>query len=452
MSRYTRLALANLLVLFFILLLVEIVSFSLFRLRTGSSTIDLSSNVSFVADPLASNRRRLDKYQEHVRKGDRVFLMQTVTDINPVDINSFKDCDDPIGSKTYFLQNPGNSTIVSGEESDGVLVFQTDKFGFRNSPSQVYDSDILIVGDSFTEGADVPDEWTISSLLTQLGKPTYNGGKSGTGIGHFSEVAKEMAPKVRPEVIVVNIHAGTSIRRFLNRRNPVLLQVQNDCNFKFSSSVDPNYPDDDWILRSQVANSVASKFELWEEFTTFQTNTVTVVNFLRPIKNIIKLSNTYRLVKHLKPYEYLGEGFPQCDNIIRNRQNLDKVITKFSETAQRSNAAVVFNYLPDSWYYTSDYSLSYRNKLHEAIACEQSILEESIAQNMKANYIFLDNLDIFYTNNLDDSKILRLYFADNHHITRGYETVWRGHYSKQGYKIVAEHLFEKITAYLSPSG
>ena len=64
-------------------------------------------------------------------------------------------------------------------------------------------------------------------------------------------------------------------------------------------------------------------------------------------------------------------------------------------------------------------------------------------------YLFLDNLDIFYSHNENNAEIRKLYFADNFNSPRGLEGRWRGHYSQKGNEIVAQNLLKNISNGLS---
>jgi hypothetical protein len=72
------------------------------------------------------------------------------------------------------------------------------------------------------------------------------------------------------------------------------------------------------------------------------------------------------------------------------------------------------------------------------------VLIKAIDEKVSGKYLFLDNLDIFYSQDKSDAKIRKLYFADNFNSPRGLEGVWRGHYSQAGNEIVSQNLLKNI--------
>jgi hypothetical protein len=256
-------------------------------------------------------------------------------------------------------------------------------------------------------------------------------------LGHFSATAKELSQFVKPEVIVVNIIAGLSVDRFLQNWNPIFIKTKYNCKIDYGLSNSPDYPSEESLFRNQVGKAV-------EKIITQGESISKKVNFIGQFKNLLKKTNSYLALGSLSHYEYLGEGFPKCEKIKSNSKNIDKVVSEFSRTAEASNALLVFNYLPIGWYYSADYSQTYHDKLRSAATCEKSVLIKSIEEKIGGKYLFLDNLDIFYSYNESDAEIRQLYFADNFNSPRGLEGKWRGHFSKEGNAIVSQNLLKNI--------
>ena len=82
----------------------------------------------------------------------------------------------------YWLGHPPNSTIVYCQEASGLIEFQTNKLGFRSLSNQNLDKplDLILVGDSYSEGACVNPPYDIAS---NLGKNSnlLNLGRGGSG-------------------------------------------------------------------------------------------------------------------------------------------------------------------------------------------------------------------------------------------------------------------------------
>ena len=89
----------------------------------------------------------------------------------------------PINSQFWFGQPP-DSKIVFCEEDDGLITFNTNSYGFRKgqTESPLSSVDAIFIGDSFTEGACVPDGATVPDYLSKLEKfNVLNFGVGGTG-------------------------------------------------------------------------------------------------------------------------------------------------------------------------------------------------------------------------------------------------------------------------------
>ena len=85
----------------------------------------------------------------------------------------------------YFLSNVSKSTIVGCNESGFFNRWESDKFGFRNPPNTHGNlSDILLIGDSFAEGACENENGTIAGYLRSENYSVANLARSGTSALH----------------------------------------------------------------------------------------------------------------------------------------------------------------------------------------------------------------------------------------------------------------------------
>jgi hypothetical protein len=148
-----KIILINFLVLAFLILCVEAFSFFYLHSIVEKRQLSIAAGNTFVADLYSSKRRLLEKYKKLAKEGSNVIFFQNFYDVNNWNIQEEmpQGCEAFGDSQKLYLQNPGNTTIVFGEETDGVITYVTDKFGFRNPPDQVDRSKVLFVGDSFTE-------------------------------------------------------------------------------------------------------------------------------------------------------------------------------------------------------------------------------------------------------------------------------------------------------------
>jgi lysophospholipase L1-like esterase len=129
--------------------------------------------------------------------------------------------DDELG----FARKPGIFWQGRISPEGGYLSYRTDENGFRNAP-QVRRADIVFVGDSFTEGASVPEEDT---FVQQLGKEVkhsvVNLGRGFYGPQQELIVLRRYGLGYDPRVVVWQLFEGNDLSdatRFAEwRKNPV---------------------------------------------------------------------------------------------------------------------------------------------------------------------------------------------------------------------------------------
>lgn len=129
----------------------------------------------------------------------------------------------PIGSlqlaKTYYCN-----------EGYGLIRFQTDRFGLRNNDDSWNDIDssdyVLLLGDSFVQGACVEDQYTISTILEKtLSKPVFNLGVNGNGPYEYMATLKNF---VKPTLAYLKNASYVVIVFYDNdmiQQNPVKLDL-----------------------------------------------------------------------------------------------------------------------------------------------------------------------------------------------------------------------------------
>ena len=89
-----------------------------------------------------------------------------------------------IDNQNFWFSHPKDSEIIYCDEGSGLIKFKTNNLGFREVSSQDLTSeiDILVLGDSFAEGACVDMPYDIPSQLALLNKKNVlNLGRSGSG-------------------------------------------------------------------------------------------------------------------------------------------------------------------------------------------------------------------------------------------------------------------------------
>ena len=94
----------------------------------------------------------------------------------------------------------------------GTVAVRTDRYGFRNPDTDpgAQSITLLVLGDSFTFAPELPQSETFSALLESrfqhergISVKVYNAGVNGYGTTQEVQVLKEMAPILRPQVVLL---------------------------------------------------------------------------------------------------------------------------------------------------------------------------------------------------------------------------------------------------------
>ncbi len=114
--------------------------------------------------------------------------------------NGLKSAD----GRIYPFGGISNSTTIFTNESGYYPIIETDEYGFNNPKrfNKLTKLDIVLTGDSFTEGYSVHADETISSVLWKSGFNTLNIGKGGNGSLIRLAALKEYAEPLKPMVVL----------------------------------------------------------------------------------------------------------------------------------------------------------------------------------------------------------------------------------------------------------
>lgn len=127
-----------------------------------------------------------------------------------------------------------NSTIVYCNESGEWTIFQSDRYGFNN-PDGVWDnkaSQILSVGDSFTNGACVPPDKGFMRLIQQKHPATVNLGSGGNGPLVELAAMDEYGRSLKPKLILWCYFEGNDLDDLRHESaKPILMRYLKEQNF-----------------------------------------------------------------------------------------------------------------------------------------------------------------------------------------------------------------------------
>lgn len=98
-------------------------------------------------------------------------------------------------------------------EGYGFASYQSDRFGFRNPDDQWNKTvDVLIVGDSFVQGACVSDQFTLSRQLSNdLAINALNVGTGSNGPNHYRHLIDVFAPLTKPKHVILVLFPNDNV-------------------------------------------------------------------------------------------------------------------------------------------------------------------------------------------------------------------------------------------------
>ena len=134
----------------------------------------------------------------------------------------------------YPLGAIANKTTVYCNESGEWVIFESDEHGFNN-PKGLYkknDVDIMLIGDSFAEGACVRPNESIAALLRASGLNVISLGKGGNGsLLEFASL-REYAEPHRPKVVLwVHYANDISDLKYKGMESPLLMNYITEKTF-----------------------------------------------------------------------------------------------------------------------------------------------------------------------------------------------------------------------------
>lgn len=121
--------------------------------------------------------------------------------------------DIPLAQRSYANLKPGYPTTR--------VVMQIDARGFRN-PEALTHADIVLLGDSFTEGSRVTDQHTWPyRLRNRTNRSIYNLANSGDDPQKYLAKLRYYGQSMAPELIVVGLYEGNDFRRTRSLKDSV---------------------------------------------------------------------------------------------------------------------------------------------------------------------------------------------------------------------------------------
>lgn len=297
----------------------------------------------------------------------------------------------------FGVSGISNKKTILCNESGEYVIFESDKYGFRNLNKKWNSAEFenVLVGDSFVQGACVNRPHDLASQFDLLNKKVnLNLGYNGNGPLIELATLREYLPKNTKNILWFFYEGNDfeNLHRELN--NPILGKYLNNKNFnqdlKNNQNIINDYIEKNFINFFQYYSELEKKRDKNNEFSFKK---------LIFLKNCRKFYNLY--IK---------------DNLIKNNidhiyfEYFEKIIKEAKNIAKKNNSNFYFIYLPEYRRYTDFFYNNYQ---------KNKILD--ILKLLNIDYIDIDELSF-------SNKNAKSFFP--------YELP--GHYTEKGNKLIAE--------------
>lgn len=184
----------------------------------------------------------------------------------------------------YPLGTISNSITVLHNEAGYYPIIETDEHGFNN-PKELYKEnnvDIVLTGDSWTEGYSVPSNENISGILRQSGFKVINLGKAGNSSLIELAALKEYAEPLKPKIVLWLYYSNDLIDLRDELKSSLLKKYLYEDNYSQSL-----------ISRQKEINAVLRNYtkHKWEEEEERERK-----NKIQSIIDILKLSEIRKMI------------------------------------------------------------------------------------------------------------------------------------------------------------
>ena len=292
----------------------------------------------------------------------------------------------------FPLSGISNLKTINCNESGYYSIFESDRYGFNN-PNTEWDKkkiEYLLVGDSFVHGDCVNRPNDISSVLRSLSnKSVLNLGQGGNGsLIEYATLREYLSSNVNKVIWVY--FEGNDIGNLVNeKKNNILTNYLKDLNFTQHLKSRQNEIDN--LAINFIKEKVNTKDDI-EEFTALDK----FLHFIRFYNTRLLISPSSTFYKSPLPKDF------------------KKIIRLTKELVESNNSELFFVYLPQYSRYKTNY-----------VDPNYSIVK-SIVTNLNIPFI-----DIHKKVFEKESNPLKLFQFE-----------MNSHYNIQGYKKVAEAIFE----------
>lgn len=321
-----------------------------------------------------------------------------------------------LSEKKIPFRGPINKLSLDSDE-DGIMgLVINDKYGFKNDNKNYENAiDVMIIGDSFAEGVPFGNKDDVSGLINlNSDYNSINYGISGAGPLNSLGVLREYGKNFKPRNIFYFFYEGNDIKDLSDEKKSYLVKYLN---------------------RSFNQDLFNSETELQSFLNSYEKL------FFKNLPNIIELENTNKknlnsrsviklsFIENLQDileFKKLKQILIPKDAYFNKNKKLDyasfeKVIIEMQHEVDKWDGKLTLIYLPSWTRYDRIFSIAHK------------IIKKKIKNiTLKNNVTFIDMDRVFKKNLINDIYL--------------FNSAKYGHYTKRGYKKIADTIIEKLEA------
>jgi hypothetical protein len=323
-----------------------------------------------------------------------------------------------ITDPVYPLGGISLSTTVYSNESGDYMVYKSDEFGFNNPEGlhQTNQVSIALIGDSFTHGCCVGAGEDIGGRLREQGIQVLNLGMGENGPLEELAIFREFAAPLKPKVVLWLYYEENDLADLERElKNPILSQYLEPT---YSQQIKQQQPIVDQLIEEFIGNIMVNRGRPSKAGERRR-------NFIKTSKDL----NSYSRPSIHKKFVFteflsLASLRQRAQTLIENRTNpivpeFETIISHASKTVSDWNGQFYFVYLPE-WHRFAE-----GRSRDEAFRGKKHILK--LMEDLDVPVIdFLERL-----NQLDDPLTV---FPFSRY----------GHYTAEGYRLLADHIYDRL--------
>ena len=377
---------------------IEIVLASVSYRPLERSVIAEQNGVSF------DKRSKLQVYGDLIKAGENAVPLTQPSGL--IVTNGIPNSPLIDGHNLFPLGTISDAEVVVSNETGKWMIFHSDRYGFNNPDDSLWDNkkiDILLVGDSFTQGVAMQDGEDIAGRIREkTNSSVINLGNSGNGPLLELATLMEYSDIVKPKSIFWIYYEGNDLYGGLrNELNSPLLR--NYLLSEFSQNLKNKQEEIDRFLNGYVFEKHMKGVRRSQQKENFESN---------------KLTLAFRIIKlfHLRS----TIGFNNIGTRIDDIDVFYKIMSLAKNKAESYGGEMHFVYLPEYRRYNKNFvnHNEYKNK--------KEIIDLIKGMGIKVIDI---HKDVFLK--LDDPNTL-FPFGIN------------GHFNSKGYSLVADRIMSNL--------